>query len=93
MKIYKGLISRITLDACFYEARLAEANFVGLKIMYRDKSESVLKIVRAEKFEEERAYYQKSYNEDLTSKLSPDRIQIVGLAYGNTVQEIAKVLS
>lgn len=93
MKVYRGLISKTTLKACFDEATKKTAYFVGVKVETKGYPGAEVIINRAENFTAKKDYYDKAYNEDLTLKTAPDIIRITGFAYGNSFSELSRLMN
>ena len=75
------------LEMMFNQAKVMDANYIGVKIRMQgfDKPETIIN--PNENFDEKLVYYKKAYNEDLTLKAF-NGIEIVGFEYGNSFQEI-----
>ena len=75
------------LEMMFNQAKVMDANYIGVKIQMQgfDKPETIIN--PNENFDEKLEYYKKAYNEDLTLK-SFNGIKIIGFEYGNSFQEI-----
>ena len=92
MKIFKGLISKATLEVCFKEATETGAHYVALKIKTVSCPGAEIIINGVENFNHKLDYLRNAYNDDLTLKHAPGIIKIEALAYGNTFSELARVI-
>lgn len=82
MKRGTEMLSMKNLENMFKSAAKNNHKYVGVKIEMEGFAKPEIIINQSENFETKLAYYQKSYNDDLTLK-SFKGIKIVGLISGN----------
>jgi len=73
----------------FEHAKEKNKKFVAVMVAMPDCPKNEVIINERENFDAKLAYYKKAYNDDLTLK-SFNRIQITGIVYGDTLEEIEK---
>lgn len=73
---------------CFIAAEEKGAEFVGVKIEMYGFAEPEVIINPKENFEKKLAYYMNAYNDNLTLKVAPDKVKIVGFTYSMTYADI-----
>lgn len=75
------------LEICFFNAKLSNKKYVGVKIEMPGFEDCEVIINPASNFDEKVKYYKNAYNEDLTLKAF-DKIKIVGFTSGDSYEEI-----
>lgn len=76
------------LITCFKTAIKNNAKYVGVKVAICGFEENEIIINPRANFEKKLKYYINSYNDDLTLKSAPDKVEIVGFTYGNSLEDI-----
>ena len=80
------------LENCFSAAKKEEVEFIGVLIKMDGFDRPEVIINGYENFDKKLEYYKGAYNEDLTLKVAPDKVRIIGYAMGDTFEEIETVL-
>ena len=73
---------------CFESAIKNNALYVGVKVAMCGFEENEIIINPRANFEQKLKYYINAYNDDLTLKNAPDKVEIVGFTYGNSLEDI-----
>ncbi|MGL5378970.1 hypothetical protein [Clostridium sp.] len=80
------------LKKCFEAAIENGTKYVGVKVWMYGFEECEVIINPTNNFGKKLEYYQIAYNDDLNLKNAPDKIKIVGITYGNSLEEIEQDL-
>lgn len=73
---------------CFETAIKNNSKYVGIKVAMCGFEENEIIINPRANFEQKLKYYVNAYNEDLTLKNAPDKVEIVGFTYGDSFEDI-----
>jgi hypothetical protein len=79
------------LENCFERAIATGAKYIAVMVAMDSLPEPEIIINPAENIQGKLEYYKYAYNDNLTLK-SYDRIRIVGFTFGNSIDEMKKVL-
>ena len=77
------------LIKCFETAIMEKYRYVGVRIKMSEFEEYEVIINPRANFEKKLDYYKNAYNDNLTLKNAPNKIQIVGFTFGNTCKNIS----
>lgn len=80
------------LKRYFKKAREDNAKYFAVAIKFSAVEKVEIIINPRENWDNKEEYYATVYDEDLRLKGCPDKIKIVGFAYGNSFKEIEEVL-
>lgn len=90
MKIYKGLVSKATLNKCFEEARKNGADYIGIRVNHNGSIK--LFTIKPRSFDYYQEYYNDYFDDRLRAISDRDDSEIEAFAWSETFGGLARIM-